>query len=148
MTERTFRTPSPSPSRQASRTEPIVHPPVPALPQDYANSPTTAAKSKSPSSALLVRTRILRDYPLQEQLDRTINVKLLIPIIPSHSSNNHLSYNADLICLSQMTSNVQTAEILSTSLDRCRRDLNLRFHSRLSLIPPCSPMAIAFRQTL
>lgn len=48
MTERTFRTPSPSPSRQASRTEPIVHPPVPALPQDYANSPTTAAKSKKP----------------------------------------------------------------------------------------------------
>ncbi|KAK5046297.1 hypothetical protein LTR84_008440 [Exophiala bonariae] len=46
MTERTFRTPSPSPSRQASRPEPVAHPPVPALPQNYANSPTTAPKPK------------------------------------------------------------------------------------------------------
>lgn len=48
MTERTFRTPSPSPSRQASRSEPVAHPPVPALPQNYANSPTTAPKPKNP----------------------------------------------------------------------------------------------------
>lgn len=48
MTERTFRTPSPSPSRPAPRPEAIVHPPVPALPQTYANSPTAAPKTKRP----------------------------------------------------------------------------------------------------
>jgi serine/arginine repetitive matrix protein 2 len=48
MTERTFRTPSPSPSRPAPRPEAIVHPPVPALPQNYANSPTAAPKTKRP----------------------------------------------------------------------------------------------------
>lgn len=48
MTERTFRTPSPSPSRPVSHPEPIVHPPVPALPHNYANSPTAAPKTKKP----------------------------------------------------------------------------------------------------
>ncbi|RVX71399.1 hypothetical protein B0A52_04971 [Exophiala mesophila] len=46
MTERTFRTPSPSPSRQSLRPEPLPHPPVPRLPEDYTSSPTTVPKPK------------------------------------------------------------------------------------------------------
>ncbi|KAL2428148.1 hypothetical protein ABEF91_007361 [Exophiala dermatitidis] len=45
MTERTFRTPSPSPSRPPSRPQPVEHPPLPNIPQQYAGN-VTAQKPK------------------------------------------------------------------------------------------------------
>ncbi|OAL20652.1 hypothetical protein AYO22_08661 [Fonsecaea multimorphosa] len=45
MTERTFRTPSPSPSRQVSRSEPEA-PPLPTIPQQFAPPAATPSKKK------------------------------------------------------------------------------------------------------
>lgn len=46
MAERTFRTPSPSPLRQASRPEPVEAPPLPKVPQEYAGPSTAPVKKK------------------------------------------------------------------------------------------------------
>ncbi|KAL2434970.1 hypothetical protein ABEF95_011736 [Exophiala dermatitidis] len=50
MTERTFRTPSPSPSRPQSRPQPVEHPPLPNIPQQYAGN-VTAQKPKKTRAA-------------------------------------------------------------------------------------------------
>lgn len=51
MTERTFRTPSPSPSRQPTRPEPALAPPLPNIPQQYTTSPVVPAKKKKRASS-------------------------------------------------------------------------------------------------
>ncbi|KIX09513.1 uncharacterized protein Z518_00593 [Rhinocladiella mackenziei CBS 650.93] len=51
MTERTFRTPSPSPSRQPSRSGLVEAPPLPDIPQEFAHpSPLPVKKKKRASS--------------------------------------------------------------------------------------------------
>ncbi|EXJ91046.1 hypothetical protein A1O1_04153 [Capronia coronata CBS 617.96] len=51
MTERTFRTPSPSPSRPASRAKLVEHPPLPNIPQQYASNTTVQGKKKVRSAS-------------------------------------------------------------------------------------------------
>ncbi|EXJ62293.1 hypothetical protein A1O7_02726 [Cladophialophora yegresii CBS 114405] len=50
MTERTFRTPSPSPSRPVSRSEPQA-PPIPTIPQHFAPPATAPVKKKKRASS-------------------------------------------------------------------------------------------------
>lgn len=51
MTERSFRTPSPSPSRQLSRPEAVETPPLPDIPRHFTSAPAGSVKKKKRASS-------------------------------------------------------------------------------------------------
>ncbi|EXJ92715.1 hypothetical protein A1O3_01267 [Capronia epimyces CBS 606.96] len=51
MSERTFRTPSPSPSRQPSGPQLVEHPPIPNIPREYTGNVRAQGKKKMRSSS-------------------------------------------------------------------------------------------------
>ncbi|KAK5371168.1 hypothetical protein LTR20_007225 [Exophiala xenobiotica] len=63
MTERTFRTPSPSPSRQTTRPESELAPPLPNIPQQYTSPVVPAKKKKRASSQGAPPPRVLSPPP-------------------------------------------------------------------------------------
>ncbi|KAK6367977.1 uncharacterized protein PV06_09296 [Exophiala oligosperma] len=95
MTERTFRTPSPSPSRQPSRPEAIQAPPLPSIPQQYATAPTASGKKKKRASSQgAPPPRVLSPPPTQQtnrgqSLDRFGNAQPAVAS-PASQSNNVL----------------------------------------------------------
>ncbi|KIW20605.1 hypothetical protein PV08_01180 [Exophiala spinifera] len=67
MTERSFRTPSPSPSRQPSRLEAVPAPPLPSIPQQFASAPAVSGKKqKRASSQGAPPPRVLSPPPTQK----------------------------------------------------------------------------------
>lgn len=95
MTERTFRTPSPSPSRQPSRPEAVPAPPLPSIPQQYATPPAVSGKKKKRASSQgAPPPRVLSPPPTRptnrgQSLDRFGNAKPMVAS-PATRSNNVL----------------------------------------------------------
>ncbi|EXJ66025.1 uncharacterized protein A1O5_10639 [Cladophialophora psammophila CBS 110553] len=108
MTERTFRTPSPSPSRPVSRSEPQA-PPLPTIPQQFTPPSTTSVKKKKKkkkraSSQEAPPPRVLspplvRPQTRGQSLDRYGSPQqqpLPPPPPPNFPKNNSLPQNNDL----------------------------------------------------
>lgn len=70
MTERTFRTPSPSPSRQPSRTELVPAPPLPNIPPEYTTSVAGPSKKKKRASSQGAPPPRIASPPLARSSDR------------------------------------------------------------------------------
>lgn len=103
MTERTFRTPSPSPSRQPSRSGPQP-PPIPTIPQQFATpSPQGPVKKKKKRATSqeappprVLSPPLTRPHNRGQSLDRFGAPQQEQPPAPSFPQNNTIPENNDL----------------------------------------------------
>lgn len=96
MSERTFRTPSPSPSRQAARSQVIEPPPLPDIPHQYASNSSGQVKKKARSASQgpppprVLSPTLTRPGDRGQSLDRT---RQLEPMSQAGRDNTFISAN-------------------------------------------------------